>query len=136
MPLRRRGRGGLADTDTASGKQAAEEIRRTGKDAEVYAADISRERDVQALVQAVLGRWGRLDVLVNNAGIYLQADAVATTESAWNKLMAVNLTGAFLCIKHSVPAMIRGKGEIVNVASEAGLVGNGTRLPITCPKPA
>jgi NAD(P)-dependent dehydrogenase (short-subunit alcohol dehydrogenase family) len=61
---------------------------------------------------------------VNNAGIYYQADAVSTPESAWNQVMAVNLTGAFLCIKHAVPAMQRGKGgAIVNVASEAGLVG-------------
>lgn len=114
----------LADPDTTAGERAAEEIRHRGADAEVYATDVSREADVQALVEAVLGRWGHLDVLVNNAGIYLQADAVATTESAWSRLMAVNLTGAFLCIKHAVPAMMRGKGgAIVNVASEAGLVG-------------
>ena len=114
----------LADTDTSAGKRVAEEITRTGMDAEVFATDVSREPDVQALVEAILHKWGRLDVLVNNAGIYLQADAVATTEAAWNKLMAVNLTGSFLCIKHAVPAMIRGRGgAIVNVASEAGLVG-------------
>ena len=114
----------LADTDASAGKQVAEEIMRTGMDAKVFATDVSREPDVQALVEAVLRKWGRLDVLVNNAGIYLQADAVATQEAAWNKLMAVNLTGSFLCIKHAVPAMMRGKaGAIVNVASEAGLVG-------------
>jgi NAD(P)-dependent dehydrogenase (short-subunit alcohol dehydrogenase family) len=61
---------------------------------------------------------------VNNAGIYYQADAVGTPEEEWSRLMAVNLTGAFLCTKHAVPAMIRGGGgAIVNVASEAGLVG-------------
>ena len=114
----------LADTDAAAGRRVAEEIRRMGNDAEVFATDVSRERDVQALVEAILSRWGRLDVLVNNAGIYIQADAVGTAEEAWNKLMAVNLTGSFLCIKHAVPAMMRGKGgAIVNVASEAGLVG-------------
>ena len=114
----------LADTDASSGKRVAEQITRTGMDAEVFATDVSREPDVQALVEAILHKWGRLDVLVNNAGIYLQADAVATAEAAWNKLMAVNLTGSFLCIKHAVPAMMRGKGgAIVNVASEAGLVG-------------
>ncbi len=114
----------LADTDASAGKRVAEEITRTGMDAEVFATDVSREPDVQALVEAILHKWGRLDVLVNNAGIYLQADAVATTEAEWNKLMAVNLTGSFLCIKHAVPAMMRGRGgAIVNVASEAGLVG-------------
>jgi NAD(P)-dependent dehydrogenase (short-subunit alcohol dehydrogenase family) len=114
----------LADTDASAGKRVAEEITRTGMDAEVFVTDVSREPDVQALVEAILHKWGRLDVLVNNAGIYLQADAVATQEAAWNKLMAVNLTGSFLCIKHAVPAMMRGKGgAIVNVASEAGLVG-------------
>jgi NAD(P)-dependent dehydrogenase (short-subunit alcohol dehydrogenase family) len=61
-------------------------------------------------------------VLVNNAGIYHQADALGTPEEVWNNVLAVNLTGAFLCIKHAVPAMTRG-GVIVNVASEAGLVG-------------
>lgn len=114
----------IADTDTSAGKRVAEEIKLTGMDAEVFATDVSREPDVQALVEAILHKWGRLDVLVNNAGIYFQADAVATEEAAWNKLMAVNLTGSFLCIKHAVPAMVRGKGgAIVNVASEAGLVG-------------
>jgi NAD(P)-dependent dehydrogenase (short-subunit alcohol dehydrogenase family) len=114
----------LADIDASAGKRVAEEIKRTGRDAEMLATDVSREPDVQALVEAILRKWGRLDILVNNAGIYLQADAVATTEAAWNKLMAVNLTGSFLCVKHAVPAMMRGKGgAIVNVASEAGLVG-------------
>ena len=77
---------------------------------------------MRALIEAVLSRWGRLDVLVNNAGIYYQADAVDTPERAWNNVLAVNLTGAFLCIKYAVPAMAKG-GAIVNVASEAGLVG-------------
>ncbi|MGA2379971.1 MAG: SDR family NAD(P)-dependent oxidoreductase, partial [Spirochaetia bacterium] len=62
----------IADTDTTAGERGAEEIRRRGVDAEVYATEVSREADVQALVEAVLGRWGHLDVLVNNAGIYLQ----------------------------------------------------------------
>ncbi len=114
----------IADPDTAAGGEAAREILPLGVDAEVYATDVSREAEVCSLIEAVMARWGHLDVLVNNAGIYLQADAIGTSEAQWNHLMAVNLTGAFLCIRHAVPAMIRGKGgAIVNVASEAGIVG-------------
>ena len=114
----------IADPNIGAGERGVQEIRRLSVDAEAYATDVSREADVRALVDAVMARWGHLDILVNNAGIYLQADAVATSEAQWNHLLAVNLTGAFLCVKHAVPAMIRGKGgAIVNVASEAGLVG-------------
>jgi NAD(P)-dependent dehydrogenase (short-subunit alcohol dehydrogenase family) len=114
----------IADKDKTTGDQVAQEIRQSGGDAEAYATDVSRESEVRALVETVLGRWGRLDVLVNNAGIYYQADALATPEAVWNNVLAVNLTGAFLCIKHAVPAMMQaGGGAIINVASEAGLVG-------------
>jgi NAD(P)-dependent dehydrogenase (short-subunit alcohol dehydrogenase family) len=114
----------IADKDETAGEQVANEIRRSGGEAEVFGTDVSQETEVRALIDAVLSRWGRLDVLVNNAGIYYQADAVNTPESVWNNIMAVNLTGAFFCIKHAVPAMLQVKGgAIINVASEAGLVG-------------
>ena len=85
-------------------------------------ADVSDEAQVRDLVAQVTHRWGRLDVLVNNAGVYVQADAVETSLEAWQRVLATNLTGAFLCTKHAVPAMTDG-GVIVNVSSEAGLVG-------------
>jgi NAD(P)-dependent dehydrogenase (short-subunit alcohol dehydrogenase family) len=114
----------IADKDKNAGEQVANEVQHSGGEAVVIATDVSLEAEVRALIEAVLSRWGRLDVLVNNAGIYYQADAVSTPEAVWNNVLAVNLTGAFLCIKHAVPAMLRGKGgAIVNVASEAGLVG-------------
>jgi NAD(P)-dependent dehydrogenase (short-subunit alcohol dehydrogenase family) len=114
----------IADKDETAGAQVADEARRSGGEAEMFATDVSSEKDVQSLIEAVLRKWDRLDVLVNNAGIYYQADAVATPEAVWNEILAVNLTGAFLGIKYAVPAMMRGKGgAIVNVASEAGLVG-------------
>jgi len=114
----------IADKDQASGKRLAQEIQSLGVEAEAYATDVAREADVQALVDAVSKRWGRLDFLVNNAGIYHQGDAVGTPQEVWNNILAVNLTGAFLCIKHAVPVMLKGSGGvIINVASEAGLVG-------------
>jgi NAD(P)-dependent dehydrogenase (short-subunit alcohol dehydrogenase family) len=112
----------VADTDMTAGDQVAGEARRSGGKAEAFRTDVSQEAEVRALIEAVLKRWGDLDVLVNNAGIYHQADAVGTPEAVWSHVLAVNLTGAFLCIKYAVPAMRRG-GVIVNVASEAGLVG-------------
>lgn len=114
----------IADKDKTAGEQIVKEIRQPGGEAEAYDVDISKEAEVQALVKAILGRWGRLDILVNNAGIYYQANAVDTSEEVWNNVLAVNLTGAFLCIKYAVPAMMReAGGVIINVASEAGLVG-------------
>jgi NAD(P)-dependent dehydrogenase (short-subunit alcohol dehydrogenase family) len=62
-------------------------------------------------------------VLVNNAGIYLQGDVSATTLADWDRIMAVNLTGPFLCTRHAVAALAKTRGVVVNVASEAGLVG-------------
>ncbi len=114
----------IADRDRAAGEQVAEEIRGAGGEAGAFGTDVCREAEVRELVEAVLERWGRLDILVNNAGIYHQADAVDTPEAVWRSVLDVNLTGAFLCIKHAVPAMGRGGGgAIVNVASEAALVG-------------
>ncbi len=76
------------------------------------------------MVEDVTQRWGRLDILVNNAGIYYQADVVDTPSDVWDNILAVNLSGAFLCTKYAVPVMIRGGGGVViNIASEAGLVG-------------
>lgn len=112
----------IADRDMAAAEKVAKEIRGRGGEAEAFETDVSQEEAVRALVAAVVAAWGHLDVLVNNAGIYYQADAVDTPEREWNSVMAVNLTGAFLCIKHAVPVMAKG-GSIVNVASEAGLVG-------------
>ncbi len=112
----------VADKNQGAGEAVAAEARRLGGKAEAVRVDLTREAEVRALVEAVLRRWGGLEVLVNNAGVYHQADAVGTPEAVWNEVLAVNLTGAFLCIKHAVPAMAPG-GVIVNVASEAGLVG-------------
>jgi NAD(P)-dependent dehydrogenase (short-subunit alcohol dehydrogenase family) len=117
-------RAAIADMDKESGNRVAEEIRRAGGEAQALPIDVSDEPAVRSLFDAVMARWGRLDILVNNAGIYYKADALNTPREVWDKILAVNLTGAFLCTKYAVPAMTRGSGGvIVNVASEAGLVG-------------
>ncbi len=114
----------LVSRDQQRGEAAAREIQASGGEALFIRTDVSKEAEVRDMVDHVVGRWGRLDILVNNAGIYLQGDVLQTTAEDWQRILAINLTGAFLCTKYAVPAMAEnGGGVIINVSSEAGLVG-------------
>lgn len=114
----------LAGRDEERGGAATKEVEAQGGEALFVRTDVSHENEVAALMERVRERWGRLDVLVNNAGIHLAGGVVATSLDDWRRVLDVNLTGAFLCTKHAVPLMVRaGGGVIVNVSSEAGLVG-------------
>lgn len=114
----------LVSRDRERGEDAARETRSSAGEAIFIATDVAQEAQVSAMVDRVLSQWGRLDILVNNAGIYLQGSVVDTTAEDWGRVLAANLTGAFLCTKYAVPAMARrGGGVIINVSSEAGLVG-------------
>lgn len=114
----------IADIDQKAGEDVASHIRDHGGKAIFSPTNLSKETDIKAMVDSVIAQWGHIDILVNNAGIYFQGDVTTTSLEIWNRVIDVNLTGAFLCIKYSVPTMIeRGKGGIINVSSEAGLVG-------------
>lgn len=94
--------------------------------------DVSRAQDIEALFAYVESTHGRLDVLVNNAGVELAKQIVDTTEEEWDRLMAVNLKGVFLCSRAAIALMrSQGHGVIVNVASELGLVG-GSEIAAYC----
>lgn len=114
----------VVDRSTEHGESAVQSLQKEGLRGLFVPADVSSESDVKRMVEQVVAHWGRLDILVNNAGIYIQGDVTQTGLDDWNRIMAVNLTGAFLCTRYAVPAMLKnGGGVIVNVASEAGLVG-------------
>jgi len=99
------------------------ELAGRGHDHIFFQMDVSRADSVDELIERTIGQYGRLDLLVNNAGIELAKTVTDTTEDDWDRLMAVNLKGVFLCSKAAVAAMRKtGGGVIVNVASELGLV--------------
>lgn len=114
----------IVDIDEQQGESVAQEIQQYSGVARFFSTEVSVEAQVQGMMGRVIEEWGYLDILVNNAGIYDQANVVDTSLVVWNKILAVNLTGTFLCSKYAAIAMIeRGSGVIINVASEAGLVG-------------
>ena len=94
--------------------------------AKFHLLDVTREEHWIAATDAVVAEFGRLDVLVNSAGVALLRDIETTTLDEWQALMAVNLDGTFLGCKHAVRVMKgRGGGSIVNMSSVAGLIGSG-----------
>ena len=111
-------------TDSAKGEATQEAMRGEGFDVSFQRADVSLEAEVAALVDVALDRHGQLDFAVNSAGIY-QFDTKPITEfdlDYWNRILEVNLTGIFLCMKYQIRAMLRsGGGSVVNIASGAAL---------------
>ena len=99
--------------------------------------DVSRDDDAQRVVHQTVDAFGRLDVLVNNAGYGFAGTVVDTDEEAWDDLMAVNVRGVYLCSKHAIPAMAKnGGGAIVNTASVVAAVGIRNRAAYCASKGA
>jgi NAD(P)-dependent dehydrogenase (short-subunit alcohol dehydrogenase family) len=114
------------DVSADAGEAVAKEIARDGGQALFVRGNVGREDDVRAAVRRVVERFGRLDVLYNNAGIFPEKDGsvVDVEESVWDEVMTVNLKGIYLCCKHGIPELTRaGGGSIINVASFVALVG-------------
>jgi meso-butanediol dehydrogenase / (S,S)-butanediol dehydrogenase / diacetyl reductase len=105
----------IADIDGDKAERAMNEL---GAKARAYTCDVSQSRQVARMVESVNGEWGRIDVLVNNAGFGFTGTVVSIREEDWDRLMSVNLKGMFLCGKYVVPVMQRqGGGVIVNTTS-------------------
>jgi cyclopentanol dehydrogenase len=108
-----------------AGKKLEAEIRAAGGQATYVHLDVTREGDWRAAVATARQAYGKLNVLVNNAGILLRAKIEDTSEADWDRIMAVNAKGVFLGTKAVLPAMREaGGGSIINISSTAGLVGS------------
>jgi NAD(P)-dependent dehydrogenase (short-subunit alcohol dehydrogenase family) len=117
----------IAEIDAATGDSAARSIRDAGGDAHFVQTDVSDEAQVKSMAQKALDRYGRIDILCNNAAVLLvreEARAHELSNETWDRTMAVNLRGYWLCSKYVIPAMLRqGAGSIIHVASPTGLYG-------------
>ncbi|HZG72826.1 MAG TPA: SDR family NAD(P)-dependent oxidoreductase, partial [Chondromyces sp.] len=115
----------IAEWNAESGKQVEEELISSGHEAMFVQTDISNEENVRSLVEEVMNRFGRIDILFNNAGIgfssrnkYKMSSILNTPLEDWNNILTINLTGTYLMSKYVVPIMIEQKGgSIVNNSS-------------------
>ena len=115
----------VADLLDEAGQAVAAEIDESGGQALYVHLDVTDESAWQSAVEAATGRFGKLDVLVNNAGIVRTERVLETTERIWDDVMSVNAKGVFLGTKAAIPAMrAAGGGSIVNISSSAGLTGS------------
>ena len=106
-------------------EQVAGEVRALGRRACVTPADITNSEQVEAMVKQVVAEMGRLDVLVNNAGIAKDGLMIRMTDEQWGRVIDINLTGAFYCSRAVAKVMLRQRsGRIVNIASVVGVMGN------------
>ncbi len=115
----------LCDIQDREGHGLAEKIRSDGGQARYWHLDVSDEQEVERVFREVSNEFGKIDVLVNNAGISGPSKPThEITEEEWDRVQSVNVKGVFFCTKHAIPAIRRaGGGSIVNLSSIYGLVG-------------
>jgi cyclopentanol dehydrogenase len=113
----------FGDILDAEGRKVEAAIRATGGEATYVHLDVTSEADWESAVKTATSRYGRLDILINNAGILIPRVPIEErTAAEWDRVMAVNAKGVFLGTKHAIPAMRRaGGGSIVNISSIAGI---------------
>src|SRR3989454_11013008 len=114
----------LGDVLDDEGKKVEAEIRASGGKATYVHLNVTREADWRAAVATAVSSYGKLNVLVNNAGILFRAKIEETTEEDWDRIMAVNVKGVFLGTKHAIPAMRHaGGGSCNNLSATVGQAG-------------
>ena len=124
----------VVDFDEAGGQRVAKEI---GNSAFFLQANVSQSSDMERMSRTTLDRFGRIDILFNNAGVSCVGTVHETTEPEWDRVMAVNAKGVYLACKHVVPVMMKQKsGCIINMASAAAVTGLAQRVAYSASKGA
>ncbi|KKS18981.1 MAG: Short-chain dehydrogenase/reductase SDR [Candidatus Roizmanbacteria bacterium GW2011_GWC2_41_7] len=117
----------VADISSEECEKVVKEIEKNGGEAMAIKCDVSKKEEVDKMIETVVKKWGKLDILINNAGIAQFVPFLQMTEAEWDKTININLKGYFLCAQAAAKEMQRqGSGAIVNIASVAmGQVGVG-----------
>lgn len=129
----------VADVNTEAAEAVGAEVAAQGGKATAQVLNVADDAQAQATVAATVQRYGRLDILVNNAGVSHVGNLLETSVEDWERLMAVNVRGVFLCSKHAVAQMLAQQpqgGVIVNIASVAGMIAVDRRFPYGASKGA
>jgi NAD(P)-dependent dehydrogenase (short-subunit alcohol dehydrogenase family) len=115
----------VSDVDPAGGQETVRQISQAGGQAIFVQADVSQPEECRKMVDAAVGKFGRLEIAFNNAGIGGESNPIAAyTIEGWQRVIAVNLSSVFYCMKYEIPAMLAaGGGAIVNMSSILGQVG-------------
>jgi 3-oxoacyl-[acyl-carrier protein] reductase len=115
--------------DEAAADECRSELSQLGRRVEVMAADVSTADGAGALIETAMSSFGRIDALINNAGITRDTLVMRMTEEDWDAVLSTNLKGAFLCSKAAIRPMLRARGgRIVNMTSVVGIVGNAGQV--------
>jgi 3-oxoacyl-[acyl-carrier protein] reductase len=115
----------IADVlDAAAAAPVLSSIAGSGRRHLLVRTDVSDEQQVRAMVEAAVAEFGRVDILVNDAGIFSQSNFVDLDVAEWDRVISVNLRGVFLCTRFVLPGMLERKsGKIINIASQLGQIG-------------
>ena len=127
----------VAELDRAGADRTASEVKGLGRRVLIVPTDVTSRADLQAMADRARGEFGRIDVLVNNAGIYRAALPLDVTEEHWDAVLDVNAKAVFFASQAVLPAMIAQKrGNIISLASLAGKIGSRNNLPYNASKAA
>ena len=126
----------VVDMDKERGEKVASDIRAAGGEAMALVANVASESEVEAMVKDVMGKWGRVDILVSNAAISDNKNILDIAKEEWDRVLAVTLTGPFLVGKYAAKAMVAGGrgGKIVNIGSTSGFHGRHRAIAYTAAK--
>ncbi len=131
MALAMRDAGARVAIGSRRADRNAEALKELGSDCAAFQLDVSDENSIEQTIKAVVDQFGRLDILINNAGVVNRKSVMELERSAWDHVMNINVTGTFLCTKHAARLMKQqGSGKILNVSSVYGLTAPSKGLQV------